>query len=71
MKDILISKGMRYPVVTNKALCEFTDDMKGFLSYHDKPLDLHRKIGQDVRTVTIYHQESGMVPRYTGHIQGM
>ncbi|XP_065068602.1 ciliary microtubule inner protein 2B-like isoform X1 [Rhopilema esculentum] len=62
--------GMRYPVVTNKALCEFTDDMKDFLSYHDKPLDLHRKIGQDVRTVTIYHQESGMVPRYTGHIQG-
>ncbi len=61
---------MRYPIVTNKALCEFNNEMKEFVSNREKPYDLERKFGKQIETVKIYHPESGMVPCYTGHVQG-
>eukprot|EP00794_Sanderia_malayensis_P015818 gene15818-17413_t len=49
---------------------QFIDEMKGFKNYREKQINLGRKIGTEVETVKIYHPESGMVPCYTGHIQG-
>ncbi|XP_063424057.1 ciliary microtubule inner protein 2B-like [Mytilus trossulus] len=65
--------GMGYPIITNLALNEFTDDI-----VRAKSLD-----GSGARTVTfkettrpksdgkpIYPIETGLVPHYTGHIPG-
>ena len=61
---------MCYPVVTNRALCDFNDAMKEFKKNHDKPIVLGREIAGKVETVSIYQPDSGMVPHYTGHIPG-
>ena len=62
---------MRYPVVANKALCEFSDQMKEFDDYRDQPIDLVRNVGRKSDTVAIYNSDFGMLPNYTGHVQGM
>ena len=60
---------MQYPDVTNKALRDFYNAMTEFATFRHEPIDIHRKIGGEAETVAIFQPE-GMIPRYTGHIQG-
>ena len=76
--------GIGYPIVTNRALVEFTSNPKHGLDRF-KDLDMiEDKERQEwerlqhyfltphkpTKPHTVYHRTSGLVPLYTGHIPG-
>lgn len=62
--------GMGYPVVTNKALCEFADESERLRRLSNLPVKVERPEVKLVDTKPIYIKDSGLVPHYTGHIPG-
>lgn len=62
--------GMGYPVLTNKALCDFTDESDRLKRVKDLPITVDRPVIKIVDTKPIYIKGSGQVPHYTGHVPG-
>ena len=62
--------GMGYPLLTNKALCEFTDESDRLKRVKDLPVVVERPVIKIVDTKPIYLKDSGQVPHYTGHVPG-
>ena len=74
--------GIGYPVVTNRALIEFTSHPRhGLDRFRDLDMDrTHLEWERQQNIVmpprkptgpqTVYHRTSGLVPLYTGHIPG-
>ena len=62
--------GVGYPLLTNKALCEFTDESERLKRVKDQPVTVDRPVIQLVDTKPIYVKDSGQVPHYTGHVPG-
>lgn len=62
--------GMGYPLLTNKALCEFTDESDRLKRVKDLPVVVQRPEFKLVDTKPIYMKDSGQVPHYTGHVPG-
>lgn len=62
--------GMGYPLLTNKALCEFTDESDRLKRVKDLPVVVERPEFKLVDTKPIYMKDSGQVPHYTGHVPG-
>ncbi|XP_035684040.1 protein FAM166B-like [Branchiostoma floridae] len=60
--------GMGYPVVTNAALCEFTNEMGKNRTLKTQPITIKRETKGKMETQAIYPEGSGLVPHYTGHI---
>lgn len=62
--------GMGYPLLTNKALCEFTNESERLKRVKDLPVTVVRPEIKIVDTKPIYVKDSGQVPHYTGHVPG-
>ena len=62
--------GMGYPLLTNKALCEFTNESERLRRVKDLPVVVERPGIKIVDTKPIYMMDSGQVPHYTGHVPG-
>jgi len=62
--------GMGYPLLTNKALCEFTNESERLRRVKDLPVVVERPEIKIVDTKPIYMKDSGQVPHYTGHVPG-
>lgn len=67
--------GNSYPAVTNEALRIFSDDMKRFKENKGKELErdiinANRCLKAPGEKPKVYLVESGMLPRYAGHIPG-
>ena len=62
--------GMGYPLLTNKALCEFTNESERLKRVKDLPVTVVRPEIKMVDTKPIYVKDSGQVPHYTGHVPG-
>lgn len=63
--------GMGYPLLTNKALCSFSDETARVKAVQDQPVVIRRPGVKPVKTSTIYELKgSGLVPHYTGHVPG-
>jgi len=62
--------GCGYPLITHRALCEFTDDMEQQSELQAAPVALQRTRRARPQLVKVYPDESGLVPHYTGHIPG-
>ncbi|KAK3711165.1 hypothetical protein QZH41_018515, partial [Actinostola sp. cb2023] len=65
--------GRGFPVLTNKALCEFTDKTGRLKSIENQPVVVRRPAVKPVKTRTIYELKkgTGLVPHYTGHVPGI
>lgn len=63
--------GVGYPLLTNKALCEFTDESERLNRVKDLPVTVVRPEIKIVDTKPIYVKDSGQVPHYTGHVPGI
>ena len=63
--------GVGYPVLTNKALCEFADESERLVRLSSLPVKVFRPEVKLVDTKPIYVRDSGLVPHYTGHIPGI
>jgi hypothetical protein len=61
---------MGYPIITQLALNEFTDDL---MRVKSEPSDgkAAKEVSMGAEGKPIYPAESGLVPHYTGHIPGM
>ena len=61
---------MGYPIITQLALNEFTDDL---MRVKSEPSDgkAAKEVSLGADGKPIYPTESGLVPHYTGHIPGM
>ena len=62
--------GVGYPLLTNKALCEFTNESDRLKRVKDLPVIVERPVIKIVDTKPIYTKDSGQVPHYTGHVPG-
>ena len=62
--------GVGYPLLTNKALCEFTNESERLRRVKDLPVVVERPEIKIVDTKPIYMKNSGQVPHYTGHVPG-
>ena len=62
--------GVGYPKVTNKGLCNFTDECERLGALKDQPVQVHRKISKKCESKPLYMKDVGMVPHYTGHVPG-
>lgn len=62
--------GVGYPLLTNKALCEFTNESERLKRVKDLPVTVVRPEIKIVDTKPIYVKDSGQVPHYTGHVPG-
>lgn len=62
--------GMGYPLLTNKALCEFKNESERLKSVKDLPVTVVCPQIKIVDTKPIYVKDSGQVPHYTGHVPG-
>ena len=62
--------GMGYPMFTNKALCEFTDECTRIKRLEGQPVKIARPEFKLVDTKPIYIKQKGLVPHYTGHVPG-
>lgn len=62
--------GVGYPLLTNKALCEFTNESDRLKRVKDLPVIVERPVIKIVDTKPIYTKDSGHVPHYTGHVPG-
>lgn len=64
--------GLGFPVLTNKALCEFTDETARLKSLRNQAVVVRRPQVQPVKISTVYEMkpETGLVPHYTGHVPG-
>ena len=62
--------GMGYPLLTNKALCEFTNESERLKRVKDLPVVVARPEIKIIDTKPIYMKDSGQVPHYTGHVPG-
>ncbi|KAK3087733.1 hypothetical protein FSP39_009858 [Pinctada imbricata] len=62
--------GRGYPIITNLALNEFTDDIRSHSRVLNEGVCLKRPKRLSVDTMAIYPIQSGLVPHYTGHIPG-
>ncbi|KAK3591457.1 hypothetical protein CHS0354_033458 [Potamilus streckersoni] len=60
--------GMGYPIITHKALNEFTDDTGRLMEILRKPIQIHRDDAVPKDSKLIYPVDIGLVPHYTGHI---
>ena len=63
--------GMSYPIITNLALNEFTDDLRSQSTQASRSVHLDRSASGMIHGKPIYPVETGLVPHYTGHIPGM
>lgn len=63
--------GMSYPIITNLALNEFTDDLRSQSTQACRSVHLDRSASGMIHGKPIYPVETGLVPHYTGHIPGM
>ena len=61
---------MGYPDVTKKALCEFASVAAESKVCEKTAVVIRRPQKKHVDTKPIYIHDSGMVPRYTGHVPG-
>lgn len=61
--------GMGYPIITQLALNEFTDDL---IRVKSEPSDgkAAKEVSMGAEGKPIYPSETGLVPHYTGHIPG-
>ncbi|XP_022326653.2 ciliary microtubule inner protein 2B-like [Crassostrea virginica] len=62
--------GMSYPIITNLALNEFTDDLRSQSTQASRSVHLDRSASGMIHGKPIYPVETGLVPHYTGHIPG-
>ena len=62
--------GCGYPTISNKGLCDFTDECERLKQVKSKQVIVHRKIQRDCESKPLYLKETGMVPHYTGHVPG-
>ncbi|KXJ09194.1 protein FAM166B [Exaiptasia diaphana] len=64
--------GLGFPALTNKALCEFTDETTRLKSIENQPVVVRRPKVKPVKISTIYEMKpgTGLVPHYTGHVPG-
>lgn len=62
--------GMGYPLLTNKALCDFTVESDRLKRVKELPITVDRPEIKIVDTKPIYIRGSGQVPHYTGHVPG-
>lgn len=62
--------GLGYPIVTCHALQEHTAEGKRLNLTKNEPIDLHKPTEKVVSSVGLYPKETGLLPRYTGHIPG-
>lgn len=62
--------GSGYPKISNKGLCDFTDECERLKEANVKPVEVHRKLVRQCDSKPLYLKEIGMVPHYTGHVPG-
>ena len=62
--------GSGYPSITNKGLCDFTDECERLKDVQSKPVKVHRQIMRQFESKPLYLKDTGMVPHYTGHVPG-
>ena len=62
---------MSYPIITNLALNEFTDDLRSQSTQASRSVHLDSSASGMIHGKPIYPVETGLVPHYTGHIPGM
>lgn len=62
--------GAGYPIITHDALNEFTTDIARLKSLHNHPVTVHKPEVRIRDLKLLYPVESGIIPRYTGHIPG-
>lgn len=62
--------GCGYPTITNKGLCDFTDECARLKEVQSKPVKVHRQIAKKWESKPLYLKDIGMVPHYTGHVPG-
>lgn len=62
--------GVGYPKVTNKGLCDFTDECERIKDFKERPVQVHREILAKLESKPLYIKDVGMVPHYTGHVPG-
>jgi hypothetical protein len=62
--------GSGYPKISNKGLCDFTDECERLKDVKSKPVKVHRQIVRKFESKPLYLKDNGMVPHYTGHVPG-
>jgi hypothetical protein len=62
--------GSGYPKISNKGLCDFTDECERLKDIQFKPIKVHRQIVKKSESKPLYLKDTGMVPHYTGHVPG-
>ncbi|XP_028410962.1 protein FAM166B-like isoform X1 [Dendronephthya gigantea] len=62
--------GSGYPTISNKGLCDFTDECERLKNVKSKPVKVHRHIVKKNESKPLYLKDTGMVPHYTGHVPG-
>lgn len=62
--------GQGYPIIASQAFMEHVEDGKRRLRTMSEPITLDLPKEKVSAMVGIYPKESGLIPRYTGHIPG-
>ena len=63
--------GQSYPIITRNALQEFAGEEKRLRATWNAPVSVFRPEVKTKSLATVYPQNSGLMPHYTGHIPGL
>ena len=63
--------GQGYPIITRRALQDFAGEEKQLRATQNAPVSVSRPEVRARAQATVYSQDSGLMPHYTGHIPGL